>query len=104
MVKIRSTYWKDEELLNEAEKIRWREGKSFSEINELAMTEYVKNHKEGNSQFTLDNVIKATPAFMKPIEYWREYYNTLNENEEEDIRFKLQELIGLHYQRFGVRI
>lgn len=81
-----------------------RDNKSFSQIANLAMEEFVSNHLDGNEQYTLDHPLIATPALFRDYPTWATYYNHLLNNEEEKHRFKLQELLQLHYKRFGVKI
>jgi hypothetical protein len=53
----RQVYWSGQEaidLVNEAEKIQKREKWSFNQITRIALSEFVRRHKEGNTSFQLD--------------------------------------------------
>ena len=59
----------------ELEEIRWREHKDFSDILRLAVQEYIRNHKEGNDTFQLDDWqtdpnFKAIPTLLGPDDKW----------------------------------
>src|SRR5690348_12335023 len=101
MVVIKSVYWTNPELLQEADKIRWRDKKSFSEIVNLALDEYVKHHKDGNEQYTLDDPVICTPSFFREHAVWEKYFNALKPQEEADHKFKIQQLKFLFKKRFG---
>lgn len=101
MTKIQTFYCNNEDLLEEVNKIKWREKKSFSEINTLALEEYVKHHKEGNEQYTLDSPVIATPAFFRDYKTIEKYFEKLTNKEEDEFKFKLQEWNGAFKKRFG---
>lgn len=61
--------------LDAIEEIRWRERKSKSEIFREAIEEYIRNHKEGNDTFQLDDWqtdpnFKAIPTLLGPDDKW----------------------------------
>ena len=101
MAKIQSVYISDDKLLEDADKIRWRDHKSLSEIMNLALAEYVKNHKDGNEQYTLDDPVICTPAFFREHKVWEKYMLGLKPNEENDHKFQIQQLKFLFKKRFG---
>lgn len=100
---IQSVYVPDEDIptVEALEVIRWREHKSMSEMIILAMKEYAENHKDGNSQFKIDDPIYAAPVLMRPFSTWKSYFQSLNDGDESRFKFKLQELNGLFNERFG---
>jgi hypothetical protein len=60
------------------EEIHWRERKSVSEIVREAIDEWIRNHAEGNSTFSLDKwqenpEFKAIPTLLSPPEKWFKY-------------------------------
>ena len=102
MTKIQTIYFPDDTLLNEIDKIRWRDHKSRSQIVNIALEEYVKHHKDGNEQYTLDQPVLATPAFFRDVEVWRKYFEKLPAKEQDEHMFKIQEINGCFKGRFGV--
>ena len=82
----RLTLWLDERLVSEMDEIRWRERKSFNEMLNKAVNEYIEHHKEGNETFKLDQWqddpdFLALPATMASKEKWQRYVSECN-NEE----------------------
>jgi hypothetical protein len=82
------------------EEIRWRERLSRSEIGRKAVTEYIKNHAEGNDTFKItewqDPNFRAMPATASPMIKWKEYImcNT-DEKEDRDLELQCLGIVGL---------
>ena len=89
------------ELLERFKKICIRDRKNMNEILQEQIEKYLKIHEDGNEQYTLDDPIKATPAFFRDYPVWEKYYQNLQNPEEPDHRFKIHELLNLHRKRFG---
>jgi hypothetical protein len=82
----RFTLWLDERLVSGMDEIRWRERKSFNEMLNKAVNEYIEHHKEGNDTFKLDTWqedpdFKAIPTLLAAKEKWQRYVSECN-NEE----------------------
>ena len=82
-------------ILEEFKKIAQREGRSKSELAMELIEQYVKNHSEGNPNFTIDQFndpgFIAMPATMSPDEKWNEYirkHMTKEERNELDRKAK----------------
>lgn len=103
MAKVESFSVKDEDndMFEKFKELRWREKKSTSELFMEAVKEYMTKHADGNFQYTLDDPVLATPAMFRDYHIWSKYYMNLKAGEEDDFKFKIQELKGLHKKRFG---
>lgn len=73
----------------------------MSDIVLEAMKEYAANHKDGNTQFKIDDPVYAAPMLWRDLPVWKLHFQNLLDNEEERYKFKLQELNGLFKNRFG---
>lgn len=76
----------DGDLVDALDEIRWREHKSFNEMVNKAISEYIKSHLEGNETFKLDTWqdnpdFKAIPTISASKEKWQQYIAECN-NEE----------------------
>jgi len=73
-------------------------------INELIIV-YVKEHGDGNPNFTLDQFdqeeMKAVPALFRTNEDWMSYMDGLNEKDFRDIETKIYELKSISDKRWG---
>ena len=100
---IQSIYIPEEKqpIIESLDVIRWREHKSMSDIILEAMKEYAENHKDGNTQFKINDPVYAAPMLWRDLPVWKLHFSNLLDNEEERYKFKLQELNGLFKQRFG---
>jgi hypothetical protein len=79
----RMTLWLDERLVSAMDEIRWRERKSFNEMLNKAVNEYIEHHKEGNETFTLDvwqddPDFKAIPTLYATDEKWINHIKECN--------------------------
>ena len=107
MEKIKSVFIKDEMIptMEEFEKIRWREHKSFSQLTCMAMYEYVQNHKEGNDTYTLDqfdtDAMSATPAFFREKDVWKQWIRNLPKKDHKKFDNQVNVLLNLTDERFG---
>ena len=75
-----------EPIMEEAEKIAAREGKSFSEFLFERIKEYVSIHSAGNPSFEITKWIekpefKGHPAVCESNEKWDKYLNQSDEKE-----------------------
>jgi len=72
-------------------------------INELIVV-YVKEHGDGNPNFTLDQFdqeqMKAVPAVFRTNEDWMSYMNELNEKEFRELETKIYELKSISDKRW----
>ena len=99
----------DEDLLNEFEKLQWKEQINFSKLMRNAMSEYVRNHKAGNPAFTLDQFkdpeFKVCPSFFENRNKWAKYIKNCNDKELDGIETK-SDLVKsmINTERHGRRI
>jgi len=85
---------------NDLEEIRWREHKDFSDILRLAVQEYIRNHKEGNDAFKLDDWqedpnFKAIPTLFGPNEKWKLCFENSTFEERTNLMIRLKQLRNL---------
>jgi len=73
-----------------------KEGISMRQIIETELTEYLKTHKDGNPQYTIDQFkdpdFIACPAFFRSFSTWDYYFKRQTPDELE--KFKNQ-IIGI---------
>ena len=80
------------EVLEMIDELRWKERASFSGIIITALEEYIKNHGEGNPNFTIpqfaDEGFLARPA-LNNVEGWDSYLerSESDKNELQELEF-----------------
>ena len=72
------SFYLSENQIKALDEVHWRERKSVSEIVREAIDEWLKNHAEGNTTFSLDNwqenpEFKAVPTLLSTPEKWSKY-------------------------------
>ncbi len=97
-------YLTNPKLIENLEKIKWREHKSQSQLGREAIEEYVKNHADGNDTFTLDQFqepdFKACPAFFRNSETWWNHLLKLDEKQHKEFDNQLNMLLNLSNRRY----
>jgi len=97
----------DKEIVDKFKKIGLRDDKKLNVLHKEALLEYIQNHGDGNSAFTLDQFTDqsmiATPAFGRDIRIWAEYVNSVTEDGEKEIFHKAHAIADLvnKKQRYG---
>ena len=91
-----------QEIVEELDKIRWREHKSMSDIFLIAAKEYVQRHKDGNEQMRLDSPeLEAIPQFHANSGIIHGHMSKRLGNEEDEYKYKIQEWKHAFKERFG---
>jgi len=91
----------EETELKDFDEIRWREHMERAEILRLAIQEYIRNHKEGNDTFKIDDWqtdpnFKAIPTLLGSDEKWVLCLKNCSDEELSDI------YVGLKKRRVQV--
>ena len=85
-----------EEKLKELKILAAKEGTTIKHILESQIDEYLKIHKDGNPQYTIeqfqDENFMATPAFYRPFSVWEQYMKNASDKEKESLK---QQIIGI---------
>ena len=77
---------KEQQIIEEFEKIAQREKKKFSGLAIEAMKEYVEKHKDGNNQMRLDSpCLRAIPQLESSFEKWNKFLEGCNSQELQDL-------------------
>lgn len=100
---IRISALLDGENVKLMDEIRWRERKSFNELLNKAISEYIKNHSEGNDAFKLDKwqedpEFKAIPTLLSDPDKWFKYISECNDSELTKIGLmsnKIHKFVGM---------
>ena len=73
-----------------------KEGTTIKAIIESQIDEYLKVHKDGNPQYTIeqfqDASFMACPAFYRPFSVWEQYMKNASDKEKESLK---QQIIGI---------
>lgn len=94
---INTSIYVEGQQLDDIEEIRWRDRKSKSEIFREAIDEYIRNHKEGNDAFKLDDWqtdpnFKAIPSLFGADEKWKLCFKNSNFEERTKLMIRLKYL------------
>lgn len=107
-----TTFKLPEELHKKLKETAAREGRDMTEILVEKLEEYIKQHGEGNPVYKLekwtdDPEFIAIPALMSNFETIKKWVfiqaNRKNWKDLEDIKFKLQEWVGI-FKEVGIRV
>ncbi len=90
---ILRTFRTDEELFNDFKMICLKERIDLGDkLNEF-ITDYVKVHKDGNPQYTIDQFedpnFMACPAFYRDSEAWKSYLKQASTTELENVKSQI---------------
>lgn len=84
----------EEEIIEQLKIIAARERRPLKAIHKEILLTYVKEHKEGNPAFTLDQfqdpLMKAVPAVFRNLMDWQEYIDNLTEKGYRDLEPQIQ--------------
>ena len=94
----------EKEKLKELKLLAAREGTTIKSILEKQIDDYLKVHKDGNPNFTIEQFIdpnfKACPAFFRDRNIWLTYLNSLDEKGFKEFDIQLNILLNLGNRRF----
>ena len=87
----------DEQELEVFDEIMWREKKTRTQLAHIAVTEYIKNHAEGNDTYPLerwheDPTFQAVPALKSDQDKWIKCYKNSTEDERTQLRIQAMNL------------
>jgi len=77
--------WVDEEMWSDLKILSARERRPIKVIGKELFADYLKEHGDGNPNFTLDQFdheqMKAVPAVFRDLPFWQKYINGMNEKD-----------------------
>ena len=83
----------DEDMIHEFHLLALKERKKLKELHKNIIEEYVKAHKDGNPQFTIDQFADpdflACPAFYRDNRTWNHFLSKQNPQELENFKTHL---------------
>jgi len=97
-------FWMEDDLKQELDILSKRERRSLKDILNEQIANYVKEHGDGNPNYSLDQFdqeeMKAVPAMFRTNEDWMSYMNGLNEKEFRELETKIYQLKSISDKRW----
>ena len=89
-------FWMDDNLKQELDILSKRERRSLKDILNEQIANYVKEHGDGNPNFTLDQFdqeeMRAIPAVGRDEQHWKDYLNKIDDKRADEDMRKLEKL------------